>query len=307
VFHYCVSGLAVASDVALPGLIARSANAGEPDVRIVRGEVPDTLEGATELGPNWHMADDLFLMNVPGIVRMLLSAGKEIRYAPVDGNTPDEVAIFLSGTGFGILLHQLGRVVLHASAVRVGNAAVLFCGPSGAGKSTLAAALGERGYDLVTDDFCSISIRDGQPWVEADGRQHKLWQHAIDALSVGERRADAVRTQLHKFYVEPRSAVAAPLPLAAIYQLREARAPLEPGIEQPNIVDAALIVRRNAYRPALVQRMGQRGLYFQGAATLTQRAGVYQLTRTLKFPQMPDVIGWLEDHWRTLRLLEHVA
>jgi len=306
VFHYCVSGLRVASDVALPGLIGQAA-AGAPEVTIVRGDVPATLDGATELGPNWRIAGETFLMTVPGVIRMLLTAGREIRYAPDDGVAIEEAAIFISGTGFGILLHQRGRVVLHASAVRVGNEAVLFCGASGAGKSTLAAALGERGYDLVTDDFCGVAMRDGRPWIEPDARQHKLWQQAIEALDVTERRADAVRTQLQKYYVEPRGAVAAPLPVAAIYQLREARPPLEPGITLPNIVDAALIVRRNAYRPQLVQRMGQRGLYFQHAAALAQTAGIFFLTRRLGFQRMPEVIDWLEADWAERGLLERAA
>jgi len=48
-------------------------------------------------------------------------------------------------------------VVLHASGVELNGRAALFLGSSGAGKSTLAAALVQRGYPLVTDDFCVIN------------------------------------------------------------------------------------------------------------------------------------------------------
>jgi len=307
-FSYIVSGLGVSSEIALPGLIAKEMGQDAADVVIRSGTVPAELEGATARGPSWQLSGDQFLISVPGILRMLLSGGNQILFETESGVPADEAGIFVSGTGFGILLHQRGRIVLHASAVRVGGGAVLFCGPSGAGKSTLAAALVDAGYDLVTDDFCGLSIQaDGSPWVEPDGRQLKLWQNSIDRLALGERRAAAVRSVIQKYYVEPRAATSAALPLSAIYVLREARPPLVAGIARPNIADAGLMVRNNAYRPAMVRRMAQMDLYFQAAATIAQRAGVFTLTREINFARFPAVIGWLEAHWRELGLLERAA
>ncbi len=196
-FSYLVSGLNVASELALPGLIALEPGGSHAvDVAIRAGEVPMALEDAELTGVNWQIAPDRFLFEVPGVVRILLTGGREILFALEQGSSIEEAAIFISSTGFGILLHQRGRIVLHASAVRVRDSAVLFCGPSGAGKSTLAAALVDAGYDLVTDDFCGISTHaDGTPWVEPDGRQLKLWQNSIDKLSLtgAPQRAGAAR------------------------------------------------------------------------------------------------------------------
>ena len=308
-FSYIVSGLGVSSEIALPGLILDESNRPDSaDIVIRSGTVPLTLEGATASGPTWQLAGDHFLLTVPDILRMLLIGGNTILFETENGVAAEEAAVFVSGTGFGILLHQRGRIVLHASAVRVNDSAVLFCGPSGAGKSTMAAALVDAGYDLVTDDVCGLSIHpDGSPWVEADGRQLKLWQNSIDRLALAERRAAPIRPTIQKYYVEPRAATASALPLAAIYVLREARPPLAPGIARPNIADAGLMVRNNAYRPAMVRRMAQMDLYFQAAATIAQRAGVYTLTRELNFARFPAVIGWLEAHWRELGLLERAA
>jgi hypothetical protein len=302
---YLVSGLAVSSDMALSGLIPLAGSSTEPDVVIRGGPVPDSIEGATAGGPNWQLAGDRFLFRVPGVIRMLLTGGREIVYVAEGDEKPGEAAVFVSGTGFGILLHQRGRIVLHASAVRVGGGAVLFCGPSGAGKSTLAAALVRAGHDLVTDDFCGITIdAGGVPWVAPDGRHLKLWQNAIERLALDGRRAGPVRPAVEKYYVEPRAATAEALPLSAIYVLREALPPLAAGIDRPNVVDAALAVRNNAYRPPLVQHMAQADLYFAAAAAVAQRAGIFTLTRELKFPQMPSVLEWLEAHWRELGLTE---
>jgi hypothetical protein len=89
--------------------------------------------------------------------------------------------------------------------------------------------------------------------------------------------------------------------------LREARPPDGPGIEKPNVVDAALLLRRNAYRPLLIRQLNQRAGYFRAAADIANAAGIYHLTRVLDFGKMPETIGWLERHWRDLRLSEKAA
>ena len=219
-----------------------------------------------------------------------------------------DISIFLSGTVLGILLHQRGQVVLHASAVRVNGKAVLFCGASGTGKSTLAAALAQRGFPLVTDDFCAVTASGaGAVMVQPDGRSLKLWAQAIQKLDLAERRGAAVRDRLEKYFVEPAAVFSEPLPLAAVYALREARPPHRPGIERPNVVDAALILRRNAYRPQLVNRMGQKADYFRAATTIANSAGIFHLTRALNFDRMPEVIAQLEQHWVDIGLTERAA
>ena len=110
-----------------------------------------------------------------------------------------------------------------------------------------------------------------------------------------------------KFYVDPLEVVTEPLPLAAVYVLREARPPLQAGIERPNVVDAALLLRRNAYRPLPVRRMNQKANYFRAATAVANVAGIFHLIRALDFDKMPVVIAWLEAHWQQLRLMEDAA
>ena len=309
---YCVSGLTVSSDLALPGLNAVPANRGSTDVTISAGPVPDALANASATSPTWQIADRSFLLRIPDVARFLLNDGREIVYASEPGGDPADIPVFVLGTVFGILLHQRRQIVLHASAVLAGGKAILFCGKSGTGKSTLAAALSQRGYRLLTDDVCAISIDTqgahlGTPVVHPDGRQLKLWAQAIDSLDLGANRGARVRSQLEKFYVEPDGAHAGAVPLGAIYALRDARPPHESGIERPNAVDAALLLRRNAYRPALVSRMGQKAGYFHAATAIANDGGIFTLTRNLNFAEMPQVIGRLEQHWRDLGLMEKAA
>lgn len=304
---YNVSGLSVRSEIALPGVFAQAV-ANEPDVTIRRSPVPEGLENPAASGPTWQIAGEQFLLRIPDIARFLLSNGREIAFEPESAASADDIPIFLLGTVFGILLHQREQIVLHASAVRINGKAVLFCGNSGAGKSTIAAALVQRGYPLMTDDVCAVAMTaGGVPTVYPDGRQLKLWAQSIDRLDLAARRGERVRDRLEKFYVEPAEALSEPLPLGAVYALREARPPHAAGIERPNVVDAALILRRNAYRPAMVTRMGQRAHYFHAATTIANVAGIYHLTRSLDFKQMPDVLATLERNWVETGLMEGAA
>ncbi|MGN6817494.1 MAG: HPr kinase/phosphorylase [Sphingomonas sp.] len=303
-YSYRVSGLAVASEVDLPGLIP-----GNPDqavdVTIRRLPVPMQLDAAEAIGPTWQRAGNRFLLRIPNIARFLLEDGRSIAFEAEDAAEPQDVAVFLSGSVFGILLHQRNHLVLHASAVLVGGRAVLFCGVSGAGKSTLAAALVERGYPLVADDQCAIERgEDGIPRIHADGRQLRLWEKSIAELGLAGRRGDPMRNRLRKFYVDPAIASDAPVAVGAIYALVEIRDSEHPLIERPNVVDATKLLAANAYRPLLVRRLDQRETYFQGGAAIVAAAGIFRLKRPLGFDRVAATIAKLQEHWASIGLGE---
>lgn len=298
---YRVAGLSVASEIALPGLDAGAP--APPDIRIREGEVPLHLADATATSATWAKAGDRFLLRIPGLTRLLLTQGRDLVFAREDGAAYDDMAIFLATTGLGILLQQRGEVVLSASAVAVDGKAVLFCGPSGAGKSTLAAALAERSYPLVADEICVIDSSGGAPIVHSDGGRLRLWAQAIDRLGLYPRRGAALRPQIQKFLVAPACATTDSLPIGALYGLLETRPPLATGIGRPNIVDVALSLRRNAYRPRLIAEFQQRKAYFHAAIEVAKNAGIFSLVRPLDFERIEETVAMLERHWSEIGLL----
>jgi HPr Serine kinase C-terminal domain len=308
VHYYRIAGLSVSSEIALPGVSMTADECGRPDVAIRRGAVPAKLDGAEVLGPRWQKTDNAFLLSIPKVARFLLRDGSEITFEAEPDADAGDIPVFLLGTAYGILLHQRERIVLHASAVRVNGRAILFCGASGAGKSTLAAALAQRGYPLITDDFCAVTITEsGTPMVHPDGRQLKLWAQAIEQLDLKARSRVRVGSRIEKFYVDPGERRSETLPLGALYVLREARPPRAPDIAQPDAATAAAVLRQMAYRPGLVAHMGQRANYFHAAAAIADRAGIFDLTRALDFAAMPDVVATLERHWRDIGVTEQAA
>ncbi|WP_372890066.1 HPr kinase/phosphorylase [Sphingomonas sp.] len=299
---YRVSGLAVRSEIPLPGLIPLAA-VPNPDVSIQPIDVPDTLGNVITAGPTWQRNAQQFLLDIPTVGRFLLEEGRSIGFAVAAEADEQDVALFLAGNVFGILLHQRNHIVLHASAVVVNGRAILFCGASGAGKSTLAAALGERGYRLVTDDQAAITLDgEGVPIVHPDGRLLKLWAPSIAALDLESRKGAAMRGRLEKFYVTPGDASTAAMPVGAVYILEEALPPHPAGITRPNPVDGLLLLIANAYRPQLVRRMDQRPAYFRVGAALADTGGIFLLKRPMRFAAMAETIDGLEAHWGDIGL-----
>lgn len=305
---YRLSGLIVGAELELPGAIPWPPHqATEPDVLVRLGPVPDRLDRATRRGPTWELDDRHFLLRLPGIGGFLVKDGRLIHMEPAPGVDAADALPFLTGTCFGALLHQRGGMVLHASAVEVDGRAVAICGPSGAGKSTLAAALCGNGARFVSDDIAAIGLNgDRRPMVWPDGRLLKLADDSIARCGLEGRRADAVRTGTGKFYVEPAVPGADdPVPLGAIYILRDSQPPLAEGIERLKPIDTAQALLWQGHRPRLSLAMatttGARpNLQVEMTTAIIAHVPVFHLNRRRDLNGLADSAAALQAHWRSL-------
>lgn len=292
-FRYLISGLTVHSDAELRSAIPCERD-GVPDVTIHRTALPlgEELEQAAAHGA--------FPLRIPSTGRFLITGGREIAYETFAGHDAGELALHLIGTCFTVLLQQRGYLVMHGSAISVDGRAVLFCGASGAGKSTLAAMLCRRGYPLLNDDVCSIrETGDGGFAVHPDGRMLKLWRGSLQELKEQPTGAP-VSSLTDKFYLAPAASDEAARPLRAIYFLHTSAAGSMPSIEPITPAQAMLRLRENAYRPGLVDAMGQSASFFQSSAALCRQTGLFQLSRPKDFSQSDVVLDALEAAWSSL-------
>ena len=86
----------------------------------------------------------------------------------------------LSATAIPLMLGERGGLPMHASAVRVGDAALLICALSGRGKSTLAALMAWRGHAQIAEDGVVVFEREDVPVV---------WPGQIGSLVTDEAMA----------------------------------------------------------------------------------------------------------------------
>ncbi len=301
VANYRICGLTVSSEIELPGAILQQAVPTKSDVSIRRAPVPASLACATEVGPTWELSRDRFLLRVPRLARLMITAGRDID-VELEADAPERDATgFILGTAFGVLLHQRGSLVLHGSAVASDGRSIAICGDSGAGKSTLAAALCRGGCSFVTDDLCVVVPNENKrPVILPHGRKLKLWKETIDNLDLVARQGEAVRQSFEKYYIEPFETVSDPPILSAIFVLREADHSVGIGIDKLALPDAMRILESEMYRPGIRAKIGHKSEFISHAAATIGLAKVFMLTRPRGFQHLDETVALVLAHWHSL-------
>lgn len=149
-----------------------------------------------------------------------------------------EVIRYITGVSLGAALRFRGVLCLHASAVLVNGAAIIFAGPSHAGKSSLSAAFHRRGYSLITEDVVAFDQRDAGVFVRPGYAGIRLYPETLDLLYGSGAVTKAMQVD-HKYLHRLDAIPAAPCPVQALYLL----APRDPHQLQPKVT---LIDRQNA-------------------------------------------------------------
>jgi len=305
--HYQISGLKVATEVLLPGAIPLLSAPEAVDVRVDLRAVPERIASPIAQGPGWAVSAHQFLLDLPGVGRILAADGETLHLDVPPGGDPDDAMPFLMGTGFGALLYQRGGMILHAATVEHDGSCISICAPSGFGKSTLAGALCRMGCRVVCDDVSAVTLDPNdaheRPLVHPDGRCLKLFDEAINRLDLRNRRQQAVRSNIGKFYVDPPAALCSPCALAAIYVLRDEKPHQPAGIERQTTLQAAQILLDQSYRRRLALVMfRQDGRLSAINEAVLRRVPVFQLTRPRDLDRLEETAVGVFKHWHSLGL-----
>lgn len=183
----------------MPGLTA-AVTGSTPDVRLWLGAVPPAFaeqeprsrpSPGSSPGSQTSFALGADVWSERGFVRIRYldetefyvdQAGTEVWATWPDDLTVEDTATYLVGPILSLVLHLRGAVMLHASAVRIGDFAVAFVGPQGAGKSTTAASFALAGYSVLTDDVATVREDSAIFRVVPAYPRIRLWPESVDML-----------------------------------------------------------------------------------------------------------------------------
>jgi hypothetical protein len=159
-YTYTLYGLTLTVPFPCPMLV-QAPDTAVPDITVVEGPVPRTLDTPIVEDRIWQAAPGLFLLRGgPKGGRFLVENGQQITLQRNPAAVDERLCAHFLATVIVALMRQRGQLVLHANVVMTPRGAVAISGESGAGKSTAVAALVSRGCRMVTDDVTVLQLGD---------------------------------------------------------------------------------------------------------------------------------------------------
>lgn len=117
-----------------------------------------------------------YLVRFPGLADFGISNdGTELTIFAVPGTSLQTLEHLCQNQAIPLALSLQKKLVLHGSAVEIGEISVAFLGESGRGKSTLAASFSSHGYRFLTDDGLFIERAKGHFFVRPSHPSIRLW------------------------------------------------------------------------------------------------------------------------------------
>jgi hypothetical protein len=297
---YTVAGLTISSEIPLPELLPHALADDNPDVEIRCGPVPDSLPGAIASTSATQITQDAVLLEIPGVGRFCVHAGKEVRVQPDPAVEAQDLRLFLLGSAFGAIWFQRGFFPLHASVVVINGGAIAFSGDPGAGKSTLAAWLNSQGYPLLCDDVCVIRFADDeQPVAYPAFPRLKLWTDALSALDIDHSGLQRDYSRADKYHLSAEGEFRLePAPLRHINLLRFSDDLAPPRIEDIKPAHAVPLLRDNTYRFQYISGLGLTRRHFLDCVKLARNTQTHFLIRPRQFAAMADCQRLVEEQAR---------
>lgn len=304
-----VYGLGIHLNAELPGL-AGLAPADRIDTCIEIGPLPSQVEAIAARAEEYYVSTELDDAGLPffrvararpgrelriafcdGTVAIINSAGSRVWITVPAGHTPEDTAACLLGTVLGVVLRLRGVTCLHASAVAVGDRAIVLVGPSGAGKSSTAAAFARLGHPILGDDLVALAETGDRFQVQPAYPRIRLWPETVTVLFGSAEALPRITPGWDKRFLDLNQPgyrfQREPMPLAAIYWLGERGAGLECQVEPVRPGEALMNLVAQTFATNFQDR-SLRAMEFELLGRLIDRVPVRKLSLSTDLRQLSD-------------------
>jgi hypothetical protein len=218
--------------------------------------------------------------------------GASIEVVPVPDADLMQIRLTLLGPVLAILLHQRGDLVLHASAIALNGAGLVFLGAPGWGKSTTAAALAQRGGALIADDIVAVRFdQNDQPVVYPAFAFVKIWADVATALGAETRESARIAPTLDKFVQPLARADSIAIPLKRVYVLdRGDQVAIETLAPQTGFIELV----RHTFVVHLLDDTGATRAHFGQCSRVANRVPIKQLRRPANLDSLTQIVELVE-------------
>lgn len=289
-YSYAAYGLSIRSEIELPELSETDAS---PEVFVRYGKTDGLPSQADPENDYCWATPSEVLLYYPEAGIFLVRGGDEIIVDPIPNAEELVLRLYILGSALSVLLHQRGRLVLHASCVAVDNRAVIFLGNSGTGKSTMATVMHNRGHRFIADDLSIVDFDStGTPFVYPSFPQIKLWPEVITSFGEDPQQFPLVHTQLEKRSRRFRDHFSLDtIPVGYIYVLtKDVECRIDPLQPQQSFVELV----RHSHDVMLLEETHTSAAHFVQCVALVKHIPISRLVRPHSFEALPQVAALIE-------------
>jgi hypothetical protein len=240
---------------------------------------------------SFHRLGASYLLRFPGLADFQVSAdGHEVEGFPVSGVSEQTTHHLYLNQVLPLALSRQMRLVLHGSAVEIGDAAIAFLGRSGRGKSTLAASFATHGFRFLTDDGLLLGeLETGDYLVQPSHPSIRLWddsRHAVLPATTAIAPAVDYTPKLRLLAGAEAPFCPEPRPLRRIYVLgAESEAPVFAPISAR---DAVIEAVRNCFLLDVDERTVLKH-HYQQLLELAARVSFFRFEYPRRFERLDEV------------------
>lgn len=290
--YYNAYGLTINSYRSLHSLRSASAFDGEADVEVQSASLDRPDQKGEGRRTVTVLSEEKVLLHWKDWVTLLVRNGREILVDQIPGSDDQLTNLLISGTGLGIILHQLKRVTLHASAALTDHGAVAFLGQKGMGKSTTVANMMKNGYPMITDDILPVRTSKIPPWTSPGEKIFKLWPDSASAtIGQDDPRLKDLYEGSKKKVGEIDENMPQKIPIDSIYFLEYEKKDQKRStkIDKISKKESHIRIVKNSYSIRFLGNKGVCSWYFDSINKIISNVPCFRIARTRNLGNLDEI------------------